>query len=210
MCANVTVTGGMRLIKPMMDPSQLEKVLFSSSEANNIFIGDAVQLTSAIGGGAIGSQSNVQQVAKSAASGAIYGIVQGFLPQYVSGNGSLSFNQLYRPASTAMYAMIRRATNQDVYSIMDDGTLASGARSSLGVTNVGLNANLNVSTAGNTSNGQSNMQLTGSTAATTATLQLKIIGVDPTPGNDPTAVNARWLVTINNATFSGGTGTAGE
>lgn len=211
--ANPVVSGGLQLIKQANDPGELETCIVPAADNVALFIGDAVQIgTNAGPGGAqIGNYVPAAQIVQKATnSGAIYGVVMGFQPQMIGGNGSMNFNVTYRPASTAAFVLVRRVTNEDEFSIMDDGTLASGVRSALGITNIGLNANLNVSTAGSTVNGLSNMQLAGSTAATTATLQLRIVGVLPVPTNDPSAVNARWVVRVNNAVSSGGTGTAGQ
>jgi hypothetical protein len=66
----------------------------------------------------------------------------------------------------------------------------------------GLNANF-LYTAGSTATGQSAVSLNNATEADTATLNLKILQLDPTPGN---AVGnfANWLVVLNNHLYRTG------
>lgn len=88
-----------------------------------------------------------------------------------------------------------------VFSIQE--TDASGnAGTPLALTDVGLNANF-LYTAGSTATGQSAVSLNNASEDATATLNLKILALDPTPGN---AVGnfANWLVTINNHRYRGG------
>jgi hypothetical protein len=66
----------------------------------------------------------------------------------------------------------------------------------------GLNANF-LYTAGSTATGTSAVSLNNATEADTSTLNLKILQLDPTPGNAVGAF-ANWLVTINNHLYRGG------
>jgi hypothetical protein len=66
----------------------------------------------------------------------------------------------------------------------------------------GLNANF-LYTAGSTATGTSAVSLDNSTEAATSTLNLKILQLDPTPGNAIGAF-ANWLVVINNHLYRGG------
>lgn len=72
----------------------------------------------------------------------------------------------------------------------------------LALTDVGLNANF-LYTAGSTATGTSAVSLNNASENTTDTLNLKILGLDPTPGN---AVGnfANWLVTLNNHRYKNG------
>jgi hypothetical protein len=86
-----------------------------------------------------------------------------------------------------------------------------GDGSSLDMVDAGLNINFIVG-AGNTTSGQSGMQIDSSTVATTATLPLKLIEPVQTPDNELTALgqaNTRWVVKINNHQLGSHTGTAG-
>ena len=88
-----------------------------------------------------------------------------------------------------------------VFSVQE--TSATGtAGTPLALADRGLNINF-LYTAGSTATGQSAVSINNATEADTSTLNCKIIGLDPTPGN---AVGnfANWLVTINNHLYKGG------
>lgn len=88
-----------------------------------------------------------------------------------------------------------------VFSIQEtSGTGTAGTP--LALADVGLNANF-LYTAGSTATGTSAVSLNNATENTTDTLNLKILGLDPTPGN---AVGnfANWLVTLNNHRYKTG------
>lgn len=88
-----------------------------------------------------------------------------------------------------------------VFTIQEtSGTGTAGTP--LALTDVGLNANF-LYTAGSTATGTSAVSLNNATENTTDTLNLKILGLDPTPGN---AVGnfANWLVTLNNHRYKNG------
>jgi hypothetical protein len=93
-----------------------------------------------------------------------------------------------------------------VWTIQEaDGAGAAGTP--LVPADVGLNANFRVGT-GSTATGLSGVTINNTSEATTATLNLKILGLDPTPENRVGAF-ANWLVVINNHQLQGGTGTLG-
>lgn len=88
-----------------------------------------------------------------------------------------------------------------VFSIQEtSGTGTAGTP--LALADVGLNANF-LYTAGSTATGTSAVSLNNASEATTDTLNLKILGLDQTPGN---AVGnfANWLVTLNNHRYKTG------
>jgi hypothetical protein len=205
--SNVSQDGGLRL-KKMNTAGQTEVVFIPASDGTLLGIGDAVKLSASNTSGSIGQGPSKAGVTRCAAGDQIYGVIQGFLPHFSDGTGNMDLTINYRKASTAEYACIRLANNLDEYSITDDGNLASGVAGANGVANIGYNANLVVSNA-STSTGLSKMQLGGASVASTATLQLKIVGVEDDVRNDPTSNNARYMVRINNANASGGTGTTG-
>lgn len=74
-------------------------------------------------------------------------------------------------------------------------------------TDVGLNFNL-TATAGNTTYNKSRQELDGNTEGTTATLPLKLLGIDNRDDN-AFGDNVDCIVVINNHDLKGGTGTAG-
>jgi hypothetical protein len=86
-------------------------------------------------------------------------------------------------------------------------TDASGnAGTALALADIGLNINFRVGTPD--ALGNSTTSINNASEATGATLNLKILGLDPTVGNQ-VGDYANWLVTWNNHQFKGGTGTAG-
>ena len=88
-----------------------------------------------------------------------------------------------------------------VFTIQE--TNASGAAGTpLALADRGLNANF-LYTAGTAATGQSAVSLDNSTEATTSTLNLKILQLDPTPGN-VIGNFANWLVIMNNQLYRGG------
>lgn len=88
-----------------------------------------------------------------------------------------------------------------VFTIQEtSGTGTAGTP--LALADRGLNANF-LYTAGSTATGTSAVSLNNATEADTATLNLKILQLDPTPGNAIGAF-ANWLVVINNHLYRGG------
>ena len=97
----------------------------------------------------------------------------------------------YNPASTERVADVADHPDQK-FTIIDDGLAL------LAITDVGLNANLTVGTV-NAITGLDSTTLDTTTPATTATFQLKILGLNNRQGNE-VALGAEWLVKINNHT----------
>jgi hypothetical protein len=85
----------------------------------------------------------------------------------------------------------------------------SNSAYSFAVADIGLNADL-ATVAGSTTTGVSAAALDMSGAATTATLQFKILGPVNRVDNDPTGNNTKVWVKINNAVMGGGTGATGQ
>ena len=80
--------------------------------------------------------------------------------------------------------------------------------SNLVAADLNLNANM-IFGAGNTTTGNSGVEIDSSTGATTATHQVKLIDFYDVPSNDATANNSILVVSINNHKMKGHTGTAG-
>lgn len=197
---NVATQGGLRFYKGVNSTVNLELVLFTSSESNNIGLGDAVVTSSGNAATDGNGGPNARAVTKAATSGAILGTIEGFLPQMVNGVTNPNLSIVYRPASTTMYALMRRAVNGDRYLISDDGT-------AIGVAGIGKTAQT-VQNACNTATGLSKITINHSTG-TTATNQLRIVDVLDTPTNDSTLGNAVYVVEINNCETGQGTGALG-
>lgn len=197
--ANTSRVNGLNPLKSVVGNSMVGQgnlYFIPSGNATATFVGDPVKAdttgdTVAAGGKALGIQSVVQ----AAAGDAIIGVIVGFAIDPTNLN-----TPQYRKASTGVYAIVA-----------DDPTLVYEVQTSngtLGVADVGLNASIAVGT-GSTTTGASAVTLDVGTAATTATLALKIVGFTQRPDNDNTAANSKVLVKINNHQFNGGTGTAG-
>lgn len=191
--ANVDAAFGLQLVE---DNSQtpLELCFIPSTDETAVFVGDAVK-TAGSSGNIVGNPHK-KTVAQCAAADAIYGVVQGFLPQMVSTGMDLSIR--HRPADTAMYCLVKPANHQDIYRIQCDDVSAT-----LAATDVGLNADIIVGT-GDSTTGVSAMELDTDTKATTAGLQLKIIGFDDRPSNEIGVANQDVLVRINQSELGGG------
>lgn len=135
-----------------------------AGNAVKLYVGDPVVKTgtansSAFMGHAAGS---LPAVAKAAATGAITGVIMGFLP-----DGD-RFSSGPLPAGTAAIALV----DDDLTK-----TFLIQANGSVAATNVGQNANISLATAGDDYSGLSGVSLDISSADTTATLQLKILGI---------------------------------
>lgn len=157
----------------------------ASGEAYNLFIGDVVALSGS--GSADGIPGIVRSAAgagSSAGDGPL-GVVVGF-ENLTSDNLSRTF----RPSGTAGYVLVADSPNL-LYEVQEDSD--GGA---LTVDSIGLNANIIVGT-GNTAFGTSAVELDSNTAAVTATLDLRILGLVQNPQNE-IGTNAKWLVALNN------------
>jgi hypothetical protein len=158
----------------------VEMFYVPASDGTALYIGDPVVKNGSA------SPEGVAGVILATAGGPITGVVQGFMP-----NGTVDMAG-YRAASTAAYVLVN--TDPDtLYEIQEDGVGGT-----LTVASVGLNASF-VAGTGNAYSHRSGAMLDSSTAATTAGLELKIVGLKQVPGNDFGA-NAKFVVKINNST----------
>jgi len=162
------------------------------ASAGAIFIGDLVALEAD------------GKVIPMTATGIPYGVCVGVdesMPIGVNGvrdnamsTGALNF-QGHSSASTAN--VIQVLVGPDVlYEVQEDA--GGGA---LAITDIGINAAV-LATAGSTTTGRSAMELDSSTAATTATLPLKIVDFVQRPDNEIGSVGARWIVRLNDTHFT--------
>lgn len=168
----------------------------ASAYATAIYTGDPVTLLS---DGTIGI---------GVAGAAILGIFQGVEYNDAQGNRQ---NSPYWPAAAVTQGSVPATAfviddPNVVYTIQE--TNGSGAAGTpLALADVNLNINFVVA-AGVAATGQSGTSINNTTEQTTGTLNCKILGLDPTPGNVVGSF-ANWLVAINNQVFKGGTGTDG-
>lgn len=162
-----------------------------AANATALFVGDPVIIT---GTGDPAGYPDAG-IATAAGAGRITGVIVGIRP-------SAPFSPYkHLPASTEGYIIVA-----------DDPALLFEAQEdsvggALAATNIGQNIDL-IAGAGNTGTGASGWQLDSSTAATTATLQCRLIELQHTPDND-IGTNAKWLVAINLPTETGAAGSTG-
>jgi hypothetical protein len=192
--ANVSRVSGFRPIRYANGAQyngMVNTYFIPSGDATATFVGDLVKAdatgdTTAAGGKGLGVQSVVQ----AAAGDTVIGVVVGFAVQ----PGVLDTPQ-YRAASTGRYVLVC-----DDPSVLFEVQTSNGT---LGVADVGLNANFAVA-GGSTTTGSSGMTLDVGTAATTSTLPLKIMGFTQRIDNDNTAANSKVIVRINKHQFANG------
>lgn len=162
-----------------------------ATDATALFIGDPV----IIAGSADGDGTPTVTRATAAGAGRITGVVVGFEP-----NSTINAAG-YGAASTGFYVLVCDDPNV-LYEIQEDSV--GGA---LAATSVGLNADL-IAGSGSTATRMSGFMLDSSTAATTATLQLRIIQLEQRADNEIGSL-AKWLVAINLPTETGAAGSTG-
>jgi hypothetical protein len=159
-----------------------------ATDSTALFIGDPVILAGSSGNAQPGPESYPTVTrATAGATNRITGVVVGFQPS----PAFVPFG--YRPASTAMNVIVADdpflefAIQADVDGIAD--------------TQVGLNANLTAGS-GSTATKKSGFILDGTTPATDATFQLRVLGLEPQITNEFGAY-ANVLVRINLPTEAG-------
>lgn len=153
-----------------------------ASDATALYIGDPVVKNGSA------DAAGVPGCVRAATTGAITGVVEGFVPDGVTDRVG------YGAASTAFYLLVRDDP-AELFEIQEAAGMAAA--------DIGLNANL-ASGSGSAYTRRSGFMLDPAGKATTATLQLKIIGLSPKPNNNFGAYN-KLLVKINNHTESAGT-----
>lgn len=180
---------------PFVGP--LRKYYVPAGDSTALFIGDPVIIAGT------GDAKGVPAVtrATAASAGRITGVVVGIANDDTLPASNDMLEMGYRPASTAGYVLVCDDPHV-LYEIQEDSDT-----STLAVTNIGMNADL-IAAAGSTYTRRSGFMLDSSTAATTATLQLRIIELAQRPDNE-VGTNAKWLVAINLPTETGAVGSTG-
>jgi hypothetical protein len=172
----------------------LKKCFIPSTDGTAVFLGDLVKPA----GSASSTQIDCQTVAQAAAGDALLlGVVEGVDQTDEVAVGSMNLYRKHRPASTAMYVLVRDDPNA-VYEIQEDSV--GGA---LTADEVGENADIVVA-AGNATTGFSGMELDSSDHKT-ATAQLRILGFVPRADNE-IGTNAKLYVMINEHSYKSTTG----
>jgi hypothetical protein len=171
--------------------SSLNSYQIASDYASTLFTGDPVAV------------SSDGVIVRGVAGSAILGVFQGV--KYIDSTGTAKF-QAFWPGNpgvqtgSTVEALVLDDPNV-VYTIQE--TNGSGAAGTpLALADRGLNANF-LYTAGSTATGQSAVSLNNATEADTNSLNLKIIALDPTPGN-AVGSYANWLVMLNSTQYRTG------
>jgi len=153
-------------------------------------------------------------VAIGAGSGALRGVIVGLFdsgsttgsPGGVTVGGIFDANKVYRPASNAnvWYAAVVDDPNV-IFELQEESN-----GTALAATEVGLNQISLIGTGNGYLSGWLLRSATGATPATTATLQLRLLGLSQKPaGTNVFGAYAKWLVQINVHELGHGTGAAG-
>ncbi len=199
--ANANIASGLKPINEIGGgwSGQGMLIAFSTGEANNIFLGDPVVPVGTTDANGVPYMTLATAGGGATVAGAFLGITNG---PSLGGNAStplLQSSALYRLASTLTYGLIT-PDPQQVFAIQEDSVGGS-----LLVSNAGwVNADL-VSGTGNTSTALSGWMLDSSTAATTSTLQLRVLGLLRAPDN-AMGTNAKWAVRLNTPALWAATG----
>jgi len=142
-----------------------------ATDGTAVFIGDAVKSA-----GSADATGKYPTVAQAAAGNAIRGVVIGFSDQPFVAFDTSNLNRKYRPASTAMYALV--VDDPDViFEIQEDN-----AANDIDKDMIGLSVDIAVGS-GSTSTGMSGMEIDSSDTATAAG-QCKILCVSNKEDND--------------------------
>jgi len=177
--ANLDKTGFTPVSDLMGNPfnGQIHKVY---STGDNLFKGDLVKWASDPVSIDDGVYLEVDRC--TAVSELIVGVVVGWEAS------TTAMSNLYHAASSTLA----------VYIAYTDGIIleAQDDAATMVATDVGLNIDATF-TAGTTATGASGMELSGSSAATTAGLQFKILGKSPKPDNTIGEANCSFLVKVN-------------
>ncbi len=175
-----------------------------SADSTAIFVGDIVIITkSAVGDTTSDAAFGLPLVAQAAAAistNIIAGVVVGIEPVLGVDITSQNFNSLYRPASVGRYILVADDPELVFVGQSDDG---GGAKN---VEVIGANVDLIVAS-GDTNSGISGMQIDISTATTTATLPLKIVGFTNNPDDKHVSgdLAVKYKVMINDHYLKFGT-----
>jgi hypothetical protein len=193
--ANTNVAFGLAPVRRAHDSGYgpaVREYFVPSSDGTALFIGDPVIIA---GSADAGLTAATVTRATAAGGNRVTGVVVGFRPSAsIEANG-------YRLASTDAYVLVTDDPMQ-LFEIQEDSV--GGA---LAAADIGLNADL-VAGTGNAYTKRSGFMLDTSTKATTATLQLRIVGLVDRADNE-VGSNAKVLVRLNLTTETPAAGSTG-
>lgn len=174
---------------------QVNRYMISASDSQATNVGDLVQLSdnnALVDTAGFGVYPAVERIGSGTAV-PIVGAIVGFEVDYSNLNTGN-----YRAASTRRIALVADAPDL-IFAAPQDAVGGVVAAAS-----VGLNAAINLGSAGTSAPWASGMSVDSSTVATTATLPVQIMGVTASPDNDETSTSrpAELLVRINTHAFN--------
>jgi hypothetical protein len=174
--------------------------LLPSSDSTIVGVGDLVKLAGSAGSaGTVVNGIDVEgmpTIARSAAGDLHVGVVIGFLPNQDN------LTQKHRAASTNRIALV----DDDPNTLFEIQEVSGGT--ALTAAAVGLNANIATVADASTTTGMSVTELDNATEATTADLDLKIIGMVKRPDNN-IGEHCKWIVQINTHSYGNSAGNTG-
>lgn len=174
-----------------------------ATNATALYVGDPVtRLT------ADADTNGIPSVSIGVAGSAICGVIVGVLPTSASVSlvgSTIDLTRRSLPVSTAGYVLV--ADDPNILFEVEEGTTAGAAGTALTASAVGNNANFIV-LAGAKTYADSGTLLDNATEATTATLNLKLMGLAQREDN-AFGARAKWIVKINNHQYGSHTGTVG-
>ena len=191
--ANVSRINGLKPVKHTTGApynGQFNKYFIASGNGTATFVGDLVKLAGSA------SADGYPTVIQAAAGDTPVGVVVGFEKDPADLN-----TPIYRRASTNRVVFV--ADSPDLICEVQEDAVGGA----LAVTNVGQNADVVVGS-GSTVTGASGVQLDSSTANTTSTLVLRIVGFADRADNEIGSANAKVLVGFNVHQY-GSVGTTG-
>jgi len=179
-----------------------------STDTNAYFIGDPVMLRAGLD-----TKYGIQSVTRATAgSNPILGVILavGTNPQGGPFIDPTNLTLVTAPATkTKSYYVLVADDPMIVYEIQEGGSTYTSSSTALTSTATNKNGQFYYATPA-TGAAYSAVALDVSTGvATTATLQLKLLGVAQRADNAPFTVYQKWLVKINNHPYAAGTGTLG-
>ena len=188
--ANVNRPNGLSPVKhltgaPFNNQGNIYQI--AAADTNGYAIGDPV-----ISSGS-GDANGVPGITLAAATGAIRGVIMGLGTMEGGIFNPLNLNSTVRPAAaqaTDWYAIV--ADSPDIIFRVQEH--ANGTQMTAAA--IGFNQNLFLGTNNGFSSGWQLCSTTDNAAATTSTLQVRLLGLDRSPGN-AFGPNAKWLVKIN-------------
>ena len=197
---NVNAASGLSPVRHMSGApynGQTNLYCILAANTNAFAIGDPV-----ISGGSAEATGKVPNITIAAATGAIRGVIMSLADTYPGNSKTGNPNSIVRPAAAQSgdwYALVCDDPSV-IYEIQEIGT-----GTPFTVAEIGLNANL---VAGTNNGYVSGWMIDNTTEATTATLQVRLLGVVNRSGND-LGQYAKYLVKINVHELGTGTGAAG-